>query len=319
MRFHFRETKERKRRRTKTDHLCRLPEDILLHTLRFLEYPDVWKLQPTCRRFRDVWLMRRKRRAALRSFSNIEDFNHCRMVSFNLITGLHTRCQFKEITLWAAFRICDLYVTSPSNEQFWTSVAAASLYIAFKFLEDPLRYHLFPNRKTMEFVTDILQTLGSEVMPKYGMVCNVARTLIDVATSEIESEKMCLKLEELTLYALEKVHISNPELLHPPILLAAACLWSAMRLIKLRPLYAAELMVWSAQEYLEYTFALDKIGWTLPLVEASGYIKRELRPLYKEIKRAVESIDLRNSEVILKYQYATTMAVASYFTGRGLI
>jgi len=314
----------------------RLSEDVILYTLLFLQQHEVWKIQPTCQTFRKAWLRRGRKLAPLPATElphrNAAYFRY-RELLFNYLTAIHAGHKLKEITLWAAFYICDKYYYSDFRESVvdfaeFEVVGITALYIASRFLEPPAGVPIVSSLCSYDHCPrDILQMekvmynrLGCDIMPKqniYSFSCKLLR----VATRNIASVPLCEKLADLTMFIIEMYHLGCTDhgLWHLPFqkdveYFVAACLQAALKLLKIQDIHREELIGYGPNARVAYLSALRQLNWTQDLIEASGgFVKRELRHLYKRIREEVMCNDWSREEVIFKYECKETN-IPKYFT-----
>ena len=93
----------------------------------------------------------------------------------------------------------------------------------------------------------------------------------------------------------------------------AACLQAALKFIKIPDLHGEVLSTYRSDARVAYLSTLRKLNWTQELIEASGFVKSELRDLYKDIKEEVRRNDWSREEVIFKCECKQTN-IPRFFT-----
>jgi len=172
-------------------------------------------------------------------FDNQKDIKpRMRTILLAWMTEVHIKFELKEVVLWAAFQICDRFLSKVNiNRKKLQLVGCTSLWIASKYHEiyPPLAADLV-------HVSDNAFT-KNEIVAMEIRICNVlsyqfsipnAFQFLDrytnVAMESVSGSRLKKRVKWLARYGLERFHLNVRALKYCPSLLAAGALFAALKL-----------------------------------------------------------------------------------------
>jgi len=161
-----------------------------------------------------------------------------RVILFAWLTEVHLKFELKEVVLWAAFQICDRFLSKVNiNRKKLQLVGCTSLWIASKYHEiyPPMAgdlVHVSDNAFTKcEIVAMECRICG--VLSYQFSIPNALNFLdryTDIAMESVKEQRMKDRVKWLARYGLERFHLNVLALKYSPSLLAAGALFAALRL-----------------------------------------------------------------------------------------
>jgi len=217
-----------------------------------------------------------------------------RIVLFNWMTEAHLKFKLKEVVLWAAFLICDRFLSKSNiNRKKLQLVGCASLWIASKYHEiypPPVAdlvyfsHKAFTKKNIIAMEVRICETLNFQFSIPNAL--QFLERFTDVALYSIREPIIKDRVKWLARYGMERLHTQVKALKYSPSLLAAGSLFAALK--------------------------LTSNVWTKSCERCSGYTEEQLNPkvpqpgeqaIFVLIKRAILDFDSQSHQAIItKYK-----------------
>merc|ERR1719289_98987 len=226
-----------------------------------------------------------------------------RTILFSWMTEVHLQFELKEVVLWAAFQICDRFLSKVNVHRGKLQlVGCTSIWIASKYHEmfPPLAVDLV-HLSNRAFTTDDIIAMECQICKTLSYKFSIPNAFqfldrfTEVATNSIKDKRLKNRVKWLARYAMERYHLQVNALQYCPSLLAAGALFAALKLTSHR--------------------------WTSSCERASGYSASKLLPkhksegelsIFEQIKKAVMDFNSPNHEaIIVKYKKAERGSVST--------
>jgi len=210
------------------------------------------------------------------------------------MTEAHLRFKLKEVVLWAAFQICDRFLSKSNiDRKKLQLVGCTSLWIASKYHEiypPPVAdlvyfsHRAFTKKNIIAMELRICETLNFQF--KIPNALQFLERYTDVALCSIRDHLIKDRVKWLARYGMERLHTQVKALKYKPSQLAAGALFAALK--------------------------LTSNLWTKACESCSGYTEEQLNPkvpqpgkqtIFVLIKRAILDYDSQSQQaIILKYK-----------------
>lgn len=213
-----------------------------------------------------------------------------RKILYTWLTEVHLKFKMREVVLWAAFQICDRFLSKVNiNRKKLQLVGCTSLWIASKYHEiNPLLasdlVHISDNDFTKESIV-AMENHICEVLEWSFSLPNAFQFLDRYTNVAIHSfkERMKNRVKYLARYGMERFHIQVKALQCCPSFMAAGALFAALK--------------------------LTSHQWSRSCEISSGYTERQLLQKLKQtgylsifdmMKRSVLDFDSRYHQAIIR-------------------
>jgi len=226
-----------------------------------------------------------------------------RTILFSWMTEVHMQFELSEVVLWAAFQICDRFLSKVNVHRGKLQlVGCTSIWIASKYHEiyPPLASDLV-HLSDRAFSKDDIIAMECRICDTLNYKFSIPNAFqfldrfTEVAINSIRESRLKNRVKWLARYAMERYHLQVKALEYCPSLLAAGALFAALKLTSHR--------------------------WTSSCERVSGYCESKLCPkhksegelsIFEQIKKAVMDFNSPNHQaIIVKYRKAERGSVST--------
>jgi len=226
-----------------------------------------------------------------------------RTILFSWLTEVHMQFELREVVLWAAFQICDRFLSRVNiHRKKLQLVGCTCIWIASKYHEiyPPLASDLV-HMSDMAFTKDALIAMECQICNSLSYKFSIPNAFqfldrfTEVAIENIKTQRLKNRVKFLARYAMERFHMQMKSLKYCPSLLAAGALFAALKLTSHRWINSCEFVSGYSESKLLYKFALDGE-----------------KSIFEQIKKAVMDFNSSTHQaIILKYRKAGRGSVST--------